>query len=60
MQCVIVYKGQKYALAILAANYKGKPTLLGKNWLGHVKLEWGEIFIQFTSANGQLDDLLSK
>ena len=43
MQCDVGYKGLKYVLPILVANY-GKPTLLGRNWLSQVKLEWGEIF----------------
>lgn len=64
MQCNIVYKGHKYVLPILVANYEGKPTLLGKNWLSYVKLEWGEIFSVTKSepcgARIQLDSLLSK
>ena len=44
MYCDIVYKGKQYSLPILVADYDAKPTLLGKNWLRHIKLEWGEIF----------------
>lgn len=39
MQCDIVYKGKQYSLPILVANYDAKPTLLGKNWLRHIKFE---------------------
>jgi len=42
MHCDIVYKGKQYFLHILVANYDAKPTLLGKNWLRHIKLEWGK------------------
>ena len=44
MQCDIVYRGKQYYLPIVIANYDAKPTLLGKNWLRQIKLEWGEIF----------------
>lgn len=64
MQCDIVYKGKQYSLPILVANYDAKPTLLGKNWLRHIKFEWGEIFCipkgDPRSADSQLDELLSK
>ena len=64
MHCDIVYKGKQYSLPILVANYDAKPTLLGKNWLRHINLEWGEIFRipkgDALSADSQLNDLLSK
>ena len=64
MHCDIVYKGKKYSLPILVANYDAKPTLLGKNWLRHINLELGEIFCvpkgDALSADSQLNDLLSK
>ena len=64
MHCDIVYKGKQYSLPILVANYDAKPTLLGKNWLRHINLEWGEIFCipkgDALSADSQLNDLLSK
>lgn len=64
MQCDIVYKGLKYALPIIVANYESKPTLLGKNWLSHIRLDWGEIFsvtkTESSSAKSQLDSLLLK
>ena len=64
MHCDIVCKGKPYSLPILVANYDAKPTLLGKNWLRHINLEWGEIFCipkgDALSADSQLNDLLSK
>ncbi|XP_068707224.1 uncharacterized protein [Montipora foliosa] len=64
MHCDIVYNGKQYCLPILVANYDAKPTLLGKNWLRHIKIEWGEIFCSSKgnalSADSQLNDLLSK
>ena len=64
MQCDIVYKSKQYSLPILVANYDAKPTLLGKNWLRHIKFEWGEIFCipkgDPRSADSQLNELLCK
>ena len=64
MQCNIVCKGKQYFLPIIVANYDAKPTLLGKNWLHQIKLEWGEIFSfsggDPSGAESQLNDLLSK
>ena len=64
MQCDIVYKGEQYSLPIVVANYDARPTLLGRNWLCHIKIEWGEIFSisneNLVSAKSQLNDLLSK
>ena len=64
MYCDIMYKGKQYSLPILVANYDAKPTLLVKNWLRHIKLEWGEIFCipkgDALNADSQLNDLLSK
>ena len=64
MYCDIVYKGKQYSLPILVANYDDKPTLLGKNRLWHIKLEWGEIFCipkgHALIADSQFNDLLSK
>ena len=59
IQCDIVYKGKQYSLPILVANYDAKPTLLGKNWLRHIKLECSPQG-DASSADSQLNDLLSK
>ena len=60
----IEYNGKQYSLPISLANYDAKPTLLGKNWLRHIKLEWDEIFCipkgDALSADSQLNDFLSK
>ena len=64
MQCDIVYKGKQYSLPMVVANYDARPTLLGRNWLCQIKMEWGEIFSisdgNLVSAQSQLNDLLSK
>ena len=64
MQRSIIYNGKQYHLPILVADYDAKPSLLGKNWLQHFKLEWGEIFCipkgDPVSSDSQLTDLLSK
>ena len=48
----------------MVANYDSGPTLLGRNWLSLIKLEWGEIFSVSSKypANDecQLNELLSK
>ena len=43
MLCDVVYKGHEYTLPIIVADYE-KPTLLGRNWLNHIRREWGEVF----------------
>lgn len=44
MRCDVVYKGQTYSLPLLDADYTGEPTLLGRDWLSCVKLDWEKIF----------------
>ena len=64
MHCDTMYKGKQFSLPILVANYDAKPTLLGKNWMRLIKIEWGDIFCSpneaVLSADSQLNDLLSK
>ena len=64
MQCDVVYRGHKYTLPIVVANHENKPTLLGRNWLNRINIEWGEIFSltrsESQSAKSRLDDLLAK
>ena len=64
MKCEIVYQNKTFRLPIVIANYVGKPTLLGKNWLAQMKLDWGRVFSIKTSeqsnARDQLNVLLSK
>ena len=63
MQCDIVYKGKQYSLPMVVANYDARPTLLGRNWVCQIKMEWGEIFSisdgNLVSAQSQLNDILS-
>ena len=51
-------------MPIIIADYENKPTLLGRNWLNHLRLERGEIFsltrFEIERAKGQLDGLLAK
>ena len=62
MLCDVVYKGHEYTLAIIVADYE--TTLLGRNWLNHIRLEWGEVFSltrpELESAKTQLNSLLAK
>ena len=51
-------------MPIIVGDYENKPTLLGRNWLNHIRLEWGEVFSltrsESESAKSQLDGLLAK
>ena len=64
MMCDVVYKGHEYTLPIIVADFEKKHTLLGRNWLSHIRLEWGEVFSltrsESESAKSQLDGLLAK
>ncbi|PFX22898.1 hypothetical protein AWC38_SpisGene12555 [Stylophora pistillata] len=64
MRCDVGYKGQIYLLPLLVADYTGKPTLLGRDWLTRVKLDWEKIFqIRSPEPHGntnQLNNLISK
>ncbi|CAB4021332.1 Transposon Ty3-I Gag-Pol poly [Paramuricea clavata] len=64
IKCEIVHQNKTFRLPIVIANYVGKPTLLGKNWLAQMKLDWGRVFSIKTSeqsnARDQLNVLLSK
>ena len=63
MKCDVVYKGHEYTLPIIVPDYEKKPTLLGRIWLSHIRLEWGEVFSltrsESESAKSQLDGLLA-
>ena len=64
MLCDVVYKGHEYALQIIVAHYEKNPPLLERNWLNHIRLEWGEVFrltrSESESAKRQLNSLLAK
>ena len=50
MLCKVVYSGQEYILPMIVGENEGKPTLLGRNWLEKLKVNWNEVF----SLNGKL------
>lgn len=64
MKCEVVYQGQTYMLTIVVASYEGRPTLLGRDWLACIKLDWGKIFsvesLEQNCAEDQLNKLLLK
>ena len=47
------YDGQSEVLPLY-----DKPALLGRNWLSHLRLDWGKIFA--VRNNAQLDSLLTE
>ena len=51
----VMYEGQKEKLPLLVAGDNG-PTLLGRNWLRRIKLDWHNIC---TVKNSELDGLFS-
>jgi transposase InsO family protein len=61
----VVYKDQKATLPMVVVDHPGRPTLLGRNWLEKLKLEWGEIFTvtqssKTSSVHQRLDLVLRK
>ncbi|XP_064645931.1 uncharacterized protein K02A2.6-like [Lineus longissimus] len=40
----VVFKGLRASLPMVVVDHPGKPTLLGRNWLKVLKLDWGEMF----------------
>ena len=64
IQCSIACKGKRYNPLILVGDYDRKLTLLRKNWLWIIMLEWGEICCfpkgDPVSSDSHLNDLLSK
>ena len=61
MLCKVVYSGQEYILPMIVAENEGKPTLLGRNWLEKLKVNWNEVFsLNGTSRNEELDCILNK
>jgi hypothetical protein len=59
MKCEIVYQNKTFRLPIVIANYVGNPTLLGKNWLAQMKLDWGRVFNINTSEQSNARDQLN-
>ena len=61
MQCKVVYSGQEYILPMIVAENEGKPTLLGRNWLEKLKVNWNEVFsLNGTLRNEELDCIINK
>ena len=61
MLCKVVYSGQEYILPIIVAENEGKPTLLGRNWLENIKVNWNEVFsLNGTLRNEVLDCIINK
>ena len=53
------YKQQRESLKLTIVSGKG-PSLLGRDWLQHVKLDWGEIEALASHTEGSLDYLIEK
>ena len=60
--CKVVHAGQEHTLPMIVAENEGKPTLLGRNWLDKLKLDWNEVYslAGAISANEELDRILEK
>ena len=60
--CKVVHAGQEHTPPMIVAENEGKPTLLGRNWLDKLKLDWNEVFslAGAISANEELDRILEK
>ena len=44
MLCKLVYSGQEHILPMIMAENEGTPTLLGRNCLQKLKIDWNEVF----------------
>ena len=61
MLCKVVYGGREHILPMIVAENEGKPTLLGRNWLEKLKIDWNEVFsLNKTSGSEQLNCILNK
>ena len=62
--CSVEYEGQYFEnLPVIVAKYCGKPSLLGKNWLCKLQLDWKSIFFVdmcTKDVNRELEALLNK
>lgn len=57
-ECEVAYNSQTLRLPLMVASCKGRPSLLGKNWLLHLKLDWNKVFhVKHTS---ELEGLLQQ
>ena len=55
---LVEYENKEYTLPLLVVKGSG-PALLGRNWLGQIKLNWHKIFHTSVAIN-PLDNLVSK
>ena len=42
--CTVTYKGKTLLLPFIVASYLNRPTLMGKDWLIKLKLDWNSVF----------------
>ena len=59
MKVEVEYKQQRKSLKLSIVSGKGF-SLLGRDWLQHLKLEWGEIKALASHTEGSLDYLIEK
>ena len=52
-------EAQQVVLSILVVQGSG-PTLLGRDWLKHIQLNWKELSIHYTRKYRSLDEVLAK
>ena len=55
----VKYEAQQVVLSILVVQGSG-PTLLGRDWLKHIQLNWKELSIHYTRKYRYLDEVLAK
>ena len=55
----VKYEAQQVVLSILVVQGSG-PTLLGRDWLKHIQLNWKELSIHYTRKYRSLDEVLAK
>ena len=58
IECKVDYNGVIHELPIIVAAYVHRPTLLGKDWLRKIKLDWGSICSVKCDATETMDKLL--
>ena len=55
----VKYEAQQVVPSILVVQRSG-PTLLGRDWLNHIRLNWKELSIHYTRKYLSLDEVLAK